>query len=86
MHKIIGYNLPGYIPDMEPFKVENREMAITQLIQMMKDMLEENDNATTYDYMFNKRELEHIREQIRLMDAEEIAGMFMGHVFWMRNA
>lgn len=86
MHKVIGYNLPGHMPDMEPFKVENREMAVQQLIQMMKDMLEENDNATTYDYLVNKRELEDIRDQIRFMNGEEIAGMFMGHVFWMRNA
>lgn len=76
MSYLVGWNMPGYLPEMEPYEVETVQEGVEMIlneISMLYDQTEDNEEAAELMEV-----IESLRGTTELVEVE-----VCGYVYWV---
>jgi hypothetical protein len=83
---VVGYNMPGYMPDAEPGEFDNAQDALLHLRDLLKERLDElSDDGALDDLGFDEDDLDSLRNCIAANPDEndELAFTVCGWAYWI---
>jgi len=81
MFYVIGFNLPGYLPEMEPYAVATPDTAKRAMIE---ELLRDAESAAQYGDEDLATELSEVAEDLNLTNIEEGWGEIIGNTsYWI---
>ncbi|WP_429498799.1 hypothetical protein ACQUFY_05740 [Robbsia andropogonis] len=83
---VVGYNMPGYMPDMEPTEYDDADDAIEALRSYLQERLDElEDDVDRENAGFTAEQVEELRAALDAApdDNGEIAFTVCGYAYWV---
>ncbi|AQT27809.1 hypothetical protein HOR67_gp47 [Ralstonia phage RS-PI-1] len=84
---VVGYNMPGYMPDMEPAEFDDAQSALSQLRDYLQERLDElEDEGAAEALGFSDEQIDALREALDEDpdDDGEIAFTVCGFAYWIK--